>query len=258
MIHIFNLRREKLDHVPKRTFKVEHLPPLVDLRDRFPPVFDQGRLGSCTANSLLGVFQFDDLTFNGSRLFLYFNERKMDGDVPEDAGSTISQGVKALTLYGVCEEQLWPYDINKFKVTPDSHCYKDGLLHKAITYEHVTQTEESMKSCLASGYPIALGIAVYESFESPEAAKTGNVPLPKEGEKELGGHAIVCCGYDDEKKSWIMRNSWGESWGEKGYFYLPYEYLTDANLCSDLWKITKVSHDDSNKPEPQPSRCIIL
>jgi C1A family cysteine protease len=82
---------------------------------------------------------------------------------------------------------------------------------------------------------------VFSGLESEEVAQTGVVPMPEEDEKSLGGHAIVCVGYDDKKKVWIMRNSWGETWGDKGYFYLPQEYLTDANIASDFWTIRKVS-----------------
>jgi C1A family cysteine protease len=97
-----------------------------------------------------------------------------------------------------------------------------------------------MKTCLASGFPIVVGIAVYSSFESGTVAKTGVVPMPKSNEECLGGHAVVCVGYDDKAQTWIMRNSWGLGWGNKGYFTLPYLYLLDSSLCSDLWCITSL------------------
>jgi C1A family cysteine protease len=96
----------------------------------------------------------------------------------------------------------------------------------------------SMKKCLLSGFPFVIGICVYDSFESHEVANTGMVPLPKPSETLLGGHAVLCCGYDDVKQCWIMRNSWGVNWGNKGYFYLPYAYLTNPSLASDAWTIT--------------------
>jgi len=196
----------------------------------------------------MGVFHFDDLvqTFYGSRLFLYYNERSLDGDVSQDAGSTISQGVNALNAYGVCSEVSWPYDVSQYTTKPSDACYLEALQHKAITYYHVTQDQDNMKGCLLLGNPIALGVTLYPSFESDQVAKDGIVSMPSDDDMSqgpLGGHAIVCCGYDDNLNGgcWIMRNSWGDSWGDKGYFYLPYAYLTDQNLCSDLWKITKVS-----------------
>lgn len=245
----YNLKTERLHHIPKKNYKLPMLPTSVDLRNKFGPVYDQGTLSSCTANALMGVFHYDDPDshFYGSRLFLYYNERKADGDLSDDAGSTISQGVNVLHKYGVCSEISWPYDVKKFNSLPPSLTYKEALLHKAIIYEHIEQNTPSIKGCLASGFPIALGIQLYESFESTNVAKNGIVPIPLPSERCLGGHAVVCCGYDDTKKWWIMRNSWGSSWGDRGYFYLPYTYLTDDNLCSDLWKITKVT---SQKEEP--------
>jgi C1A family cysteine protease len=98
-----------------------------------------------------------------------------------------------------------------------------------------------MKGCLASGYPFVFGFTVYESFESQEVAKTGKAPMPKPGEQVLGGHAVVAVGYDDGQQCFIVRNSWGLKWGMKGYFTLPYGYLTDLNLSNDFWSIRLVS-----------------
>jgi C1A family cysteine protease len=101
-----------------------------------------------------------------------------------------------------------------------------------------------MKGCLISGYPFVVGIEIYSSFESQSVAKTGYVPMPNTlTEQFLGGHAIICLGYNDNLYGgvWIMKNSWGSSWGDRGYFYLPYAYLTSNSLAGDLWKITKVT-----------------
>ena len=96
-----------------------------------------------------------------------------------------------------------------------------------------------MKSCLAGGYPFIFGIDVYSSFESDQANQTGVIPMPTPDDQLLGGHALVCVGYDDSKQYFIFRNSWSSAWGDMGYGYLPYEYMTDTNLCSDLWIIQK-------------------
>lgn len=243
---IYNLRTEKLNNIPKlKSFGIynslESLPPKIDLRSKCPPVYDQGQLGSCVANALLTGFGFNDPKFNGSRLFLYYNCRMIDGDVNQDSGSTISAGIEAMAKYGVCKEPTWPYNIDNFAKKPPKHCYVEAEKHQIVTYQHVSQTKNSIKSCLASGFPIILGILVYPGLESSNAAKTGYVPMPSPGEPLLGGHAVACVGYDDSKQVWIMKNSWGTGWGDKGYFYLPYDYLTaDKYLASDLWKITKV------------------
>jgi C1A family cysteine protease len=97
-----------------------------------------------------------------------------------------------------------------------------------------------MKSCLALGYPIVIGFTVYESFETPEVAQTGDAPLPQMGEKVLGGHAVLVVGYDDATSRFILRNSWGEGWGKNGYFTLPYAYLIDSRLAGDFWTVRLV------------------
>lgn len=165
----------------------------------------------------------------------------MDKDTQDDSGSTVSEGIIALKKFGVCREQSWHYDISKFKIKPPATCYTEAKTHEVITAVPIAQNGYSMKQCLASGFPIVLGIQVYESFESEEVAKTGIVPLPKDGEQLMGSHCIVCVGYQDSKKVWIMRNSWG-NWGMNGYFEIPYAYLTDDSLASDFWCIQKVHH----------------
>ena len=92
------------------------------------------------------------------------------------------------------------------------------------------------------------GFSVYESFMSPEVAKTGKVPLPPRGEQLLGGHAVLAVGYDDSIQSFIVRNSWGPKWGMKGYCTMPYGYLTDPQLARDFWAIYTV------EPEAQGGR----
>ena len=206
-----------------------------------PPVYDQGQLGSCTANALAAAYEYcDNNAFLPSRLFIYYNERKLENDIPDDAGAMLSDGIKTLETYGVCPETILPYDISKFAVKPSSLCYSTALKHKATKCSNIHNDLSSMKNALASGFPFVVGITIYESFESDSVALNGEVPMPNVNtEQMLGGHAVLVCGYDDSKKHWIMRNSWGSGWGDKGYFYLPYLYLLDSNLASDLWNITK-------------------
>jgi len=249
---IYNLKVEKLTSIPKvlmfGNFKSgANLPPKVDLRSKCPPVYDQGSLGSCVAQALCSAFGYNDPKHDPSRLFLYYNCRAIQGDIDYDNGSTISTGIQAMLNYGLCKESSWPYNISKFTHQPPKNCYVEAKRHEIISYEHVAQTKDSIKSCLASGHLITLGILVFPGLDSAEAAKTGIVPMPKENDPILGGHAVVCVGYDDSKQVWIMRNSWGTDWGDKGYFYLPYPYLTEPYLASDMWKITKVEMSHAMK-----------
>jgi C1A family cysteine protease len=237
-------QRDRLFFAPPAA--VAALPPSVDLRSGCPPVYDQGQLGSCTANAIGGALQFNQMKegladiFVPSRLFIYYNERVMENSVDEDAGAMIRDGIKSVSKEGAPHETLWPYVISKFKTKPPPKAYKDALKHRAILYERVNATMDQLKGCLASGYPFVFGFSVYDSFESSEVAKTGVVPMPKPKERQLGGHAVLAVGYDDPTSRFIVRNSWGDKWGNAGYFTMPYDYLTDANLSDDFWTIKKV------------------
>jgi len=222
-------------------------PPSVDMRSGCPPVYDQGQLGSCTANAIAGAIQYEQMRqkehkpFTPSRLFIYYNERVMEHTVSQDAGAQIRDGIKSVNHIGAGPETDWPYVINNFARKPAPKAFKDAKLGKALTYRRVVQTLDQMCACLAAGAPIVLGISVYESFESAQVAKSGAVPMPSSREKLLGGHAVLVVGYHDSEQRFIMRNSWGTGWGMHGYFTIPYGYLTDSNLCDDLWTIQLVA-----------------
>ena len=238
---IERLPREKLDFLQlpniEKKFSASQK---VDLRNKMPPILDQGNLGSCTGQALCGLVSYSKNGLLGSPLFLYYNERMLDGSIPYDAGATLYSGIKSLQTHGICQEKQWPYIISKYAVKPPPSCYKNALKHNALQVKNIYNDINSMKACLDSGFPFVFGFQVYSSFESSYVAKTGMVPMPNTKIERLqGGHAVVCCGYDDTKQVWIVRNSWGTSWGDKGYCYFPYNYLT-SNLCSDLWNITKM------------------
>jgi C1A family cysteine protease len=221
------------------------LPPHVDLHADCPKVYDQGQLGSCTANAIGAAFEFDlarqNLTdFMPSRLFIYYNERRMEGTVNSDSGAMIRDGVKSVSKQGVCAEDAWPYDIAAFTHRPPPRCYTEAARNRAVSYQRIPQVLNQLRGCLAHGYPFVFGIMVYESFESDEVVKTGVVPLPAPSESALGGHAVLAVGYDDATARFLVRNSWGPEWGQAGYFTLPYAYLTDRGLASDFWMITQV------------------
>jgi C1A family cysteine protease len=217
------------------------LPSDVDLRSKIPVMYDQGNIGSCTANALCYSFVYNDKSFIPSRLFVYYNERMLDKTINQDVGSTLTQGIIALQKYGVCSETVWPYITSKYTNKPLENAYTEGLKHQILEASRVQQTMLSMKGCLTNGFPFVVGILVYSSFETLTVAKTGYVSMPNVlTEKILGGHAVICIGYNDKKGVWIMRNSWGTEWGDKGHFYLPYNYLLSTKLAGDMWTIRKV------------------
>lgn len=222
---------------------MQKIPAKIDLTSKCPPVYNQGQIGSCTANALSAAFEFDRKKqklqdFMPSRLFLYYNERALQNTVNSDSGAFIRDGIKTLNVNGICPEKEWPYDTNKFAQKPPQKCYTDALKCTIKSYQRLNNTNLSqLQSCLSEGFPFVFGFTVYESFESQQVAKTGMVPMPSPKEKVVGGHAVMAVGYDDSKQAAIVRNSWGKDWGVKGYFYMPYGYITSSHLCDDFWTI---------------------
>jgi len=242
--------RDHLYGAPIRTLQT--LPPSVDLTAKCPAVYDQGQIGSCTANAIGAALEFDRMKqglpdFMPSRLFIYYNERAMEHTTGSDSGAQIRDGVKSVGKQGDCPETEWPYDPspaqdNKLLTKrPTPQCYKDAKKYTAVQYQRIDQSLAQMKGCLAAGSPIIIGFTVYESFESSAVAQTGDAPMPGPGEQVLGGHAVLVVGYDDATSRFRLRNSWGTGWGKKGCFTLPYTYLTDSNLSSDFWTINVVN-----------------
>ena len=233
------------------------LPSECDLRPSMPPVYDQGQLGSCTGNAIAAAMEYERdrqglSDFVPSRLFVYYNERALEGTVSSDAGAVIRDGIKVVNSDGVVPETLWPYDIGMFSVKPPKRCYVAAETDKAVQYEAI-QTLGDLKDAIASNLSVVFGFTVYQSFESQAVAQSGVLPMPKPAEATVGGHAVVAVGYSDSKNQVIVRNSWGASWGDHGYFYMPYQYMTGskasadsspingAHLANDFWAIQLVS-----------------
>lgn len=185
-----------------------------------------------------------------SRLFIYYNERAIEGSIAQDSGAQIRDGMKSINRQGVCDEKLWPYHIADFTKQPPRACYVAASKERALKYQRVAQNLEALKTALVKEQqPVVFGFSVYESFESEAVKKTGRMPMPKEGEKLLGGHAVLCVGYDDAEQMFIVRNSWSSDWGMAGYFLMPYAFMLDSSSASDFWIIETI---DSDRPEMPP------
>lgn len=248
--HFYGWKRDKKDERDyKYPIKISSgsLPASVDLRATCSPVRDQGQLGSCTGFAMsVGLREFMENLQGGdftglSPLFLYYEERALEGTIGQDSGAEIRDGMKVLQNIGCAPEADDPYDIAKFKDAPSAQAVQDALPFVIGEYHSLTDLAE-MQDCLASGLGFVIGFFVYESFESEAVAKTGIMPMPKPGEQLLGGHAVFVCGYEDDP-TWpgggflIVKNSWGAGWGDHGYFYMPYMYIQSA-YSSDYWTAT--------------------
>lgn len=239
-----------------KTFGAALIPPKADLTPYLGPVFDQDQLGSCTANACAGALEYEanlqnnnDNAVQLSRLFLYWNERNLEGTIDQDSGGQIRDVVKAAAQYGAPLETTWPYNEAGFRQKPSLEAYTEGLQHRALKYEAVPQELTAFKHVLAVlNRPILIGIIVFESFEAQATIASGVVPLPGAGEACQGGHAVLCVGYDDAKQAFLVRNSWNEiyppAWPgskERGSFWLPYEYMMNPELAEDFWVITQTN-----------------
>jgi C1A family cysteine protease len=183
----------------------------------------------------------------------------MIGTVNEDSGAMIRDGIKSVNQLGVCHDVIWPYNISVFTKRPSDAAYHDALLHQALVYARINQELNQLKAVLADGFCFVFGFAVYESFESEIVAKTGYVEMPKRGEAMLGGHAVLCVGYDDFESRFICRNSWGSDWGDNGYFTMPFQYLLNDNLSADHWVIKVMEEtDDTHQGNREPTEKQLI
>jgi C1A family cysteine protease len=241
----------------KKTAK-SPLPPSVDNRKWCTPVKDQGNLGSCTANAGVSMYEYMERkaygsygkSIEGSRLFVYKNTRLLMGrEGWGDSGAYIRTTLGAMRLFGVPNEQYLPYDVERYDNGIDAFVYALGqnfqsIKHFRLDYSSVgVDNIWRMKEYLVKGYSMQIGFTVFESYKEAES-NGGFFPFPKDNESPVGGHSVLVVGYNDDKNAFLIQNSWGESWGDKGFGWLPYGYFFEgANgdvLADDVWALTKV------------------
>ena len=192
-------------------------------------------------NATVNVAQIQQLQeWSPAPLFTYYTTRQIENTVTKDAGAMVRDAFKSAVLYGVVPEPTYPYIITKFASKPPTPIYTEAFKHKALTYHRIIDGKLSdMLSCLSEGYPFIFGMSVYPAFISSTVAKTGIVPAPSLKDKTIGGHCMMCVGWKviNNVQYFIVLNSWGINWGDKGYCYIPFSYMSDVNQTNDLWTL---------------------
>jgi C1A family cysteine protease len=231
----------------------------IDLRFYDSVIENQGSLGSCTGHAITSMLELSynikevtefrkiakikESQFAGhvlpkqlSRLFLYYNEREIEGTVNSDNGAMIRSGIKVCKKIGVCQEVVWPYKIQGYKIRPHNYAYIDAMDYKIKKYKRVESLPQTL-SALSNKKPVVFGFSVYESFMTEKVSKTGIMPYPKKTEKLIGGHAVLAVGYNLKKRQILVKNSWGKSWGLGGYFWMPFNVIKNRNMSDDFWVV---------------------
>jgi C1A family cysteine protease len=238
-----------------------------DLRQWCSPIEDQQTIGSCTAHAGVGMVEYFQRRAFGehidaSRLFLYKVTRNLL-NWTGDTGAYLRTTMAALTLFGVPPEEFWPYVVADYEKEPTAFLYAYAQSYQAISYYRLDPPGTTpdkllsrIKTFVQAGLPSMFGFTVYTSYT--QARQTGKIPFPVNGEKRVGGHAVMAVGYDDTLQiknsgasdptvgALMIRNSWGTGWGDHGYGWLPYEYIK-RSLAVDWWSILKSEWVDTKQ-----------
>ncbi len=228
-------------YVPKNNVLEES----IDLREGFTKIKDQGKIGACTVFSIASIYEYllkknSQKDVDLSESFVYYNVRHADGKDTEDTGSSYYDVIRSIGEKGICTEILHPYS-HALSDMPSAEAYLDGETRRITKALNVNVNEKDIKYAIQEGYPVAVSLKIYASFNST----TGFVERPSEEEvmsADYGYHAMVIVGYTDETKHFVVRNSWGEHFGDEGYCYIPYSYISDPDLNRMACIITEVDY----------------
>ena len=228
------------DRLYRASRRAEPVPLQVDLRDWGGPIKDQGEEGSCTGHAFSSAREWIARKYEKSSPILspqclYAGELMADGSFPHDEGAMPRTGCQVLTAKGCCETALYPYVAGTL-TAPTAAQSQNALKYKTGAYHRIVTLSDFL-GCLADATPwlVTVGFTVYESFMSQQVEDTGIMPVPQPGEEQQGGHEVLCLGYDMTKQLALMQNSWGDGWGQRGYFWMPFRVIQSAE--TDLWMV---------------------
>jgi hypothetical protein len=220
---------------------LDHPKPTADLSGLFPEVVNQEGLNCCTACACTGAYEYEIglaqahiVSARFSFIFVYYNQRVLQGSLHCNLGASIGDGLYTLSHRGVCTDDEWPVNFHEFEKKPYKSCYEDALGNRISAYYQLDRDIKQMKACLSEGHPFIFG---FSASDSTRNAPNGDIPIPGDDDSSIFGHAVVAVGYDDEKQLFNIRNSWGNAWGNNGYGTIPYSYLTEEGFSRDFWTI---------------------
>jgi C1A family cysteine protease len=225
----------------------------VDLRPSCLSVRDQGSLNSCTAVGVTGLVHFltrkDNQTARiPSPLFTYYATRLLNFDTENDNGASIRDAIKSTIRYGTVKEEDWPYVEERVAENPPAKVWAGAEKQRAVEYLSISSSKQEFVSCLSEGHPFMFGIGLHASFWKTD--ETGYIKFPDAKETTpISEHGMLAVGYFLERDQGyiIAQNSWGDTWGDQGFCYIPMEYmLRDAYDC---WTLRKIQHNGECVPQ---------
>ncbi len=223
------------------------LPSRVDLRGMCSPVEDQGDVGSCAANAAVGALEYHQrLTkqpmIDLSRLYVYYNARRMAGKQADDCGTLIPHVMASVMAFGACPEQMWPYLEAMWPTEPTQVCYQAAQNFGGVSFARAA-LGTPCKAAVASGLPVVFGTFLPDHMLHVEGARTGRIQRPTEGwpGQGSGGHAMLIVGYDDASQAWLVRNSWGPGYGDGGHVWIDYQVMEAYSPPTEFWTIGAIA-----------------